>query len=900
MENEKKITILTQKNLDYLLSNSVRSLPANPTSAGYTAERIKEKQWLPSKILFEYLTSFQGNVSEAFVEAYTNLTSLDAKIDNEATARLNGDNALLALIRDIAQHGIAKFDDDYNVIKDTYVKKAQIVNNVTSEGENNKPLGAGQGYVLQHQIDAIKTLLASDDTTLDELQEIVTYIKNNKSLIDGITTNKVNVTDIIDNLTSEITNKPLSANQGYVLKGLIDLNTAARHSHENKAVLDAIEEAFTTALKSKLDAIASGAQVNVIEGVQVNGTDLTPDANKKVNVDISGKLDKSTSSEAKVYGVSNGSQTMWGVGQGANGSKLVQRTSAGQVNVPETPTANEHATSKKYVDDTIAAIKRDAYKVVDFTTYTTLNSFLATTGEEGFLYLYPIDTSDLTKGYYRYIWENSAWLALGTTQIDLSPYYTASQTDTLLGGKVDKKTTTGTFAYTHDGSTEGEVAYTSSDTASTLVMRDANKQINIAETPTDDSHAASKKYVDTGLSGKATKAEHLKSLYHLGEYDSVDTSNADYDVGTKKGGYIRNLSGWATDSQYAGNYRYYVNLPYPIDTAWTTVRDYFKIAEHVKANYPLGNYFTGAVGVSLCYDGTQPWVGVVSSTELTVGQLNALGIEIEYELTSSYTEYYLKNQPLSTLDQQGENWLRGMYEKQLNLFAPPILRSDKYIDPNDGVMKTASGNYAIENYIPVEPNATYYLSTGESYVGVAWGAGYSSPSESSYVGAVYVYMNGTTTIPSGVNYIRFTAGADVSKYMLTETDYPVPYQPYNGKVMHAIDVEGVLLWENGSPTSSFAGATSVDVGDMSKYSKIRILFRATTTFLSYDHIDIPYMVGNRWRLFFPSDDATYIRGAIIDATNIVKFDSCYQTNITTGAVVTYNDFLIPVAIYGIK
>lgn len=62
----------------------------------------------------------------------------------------------------------------------------------------------------------------SDDTTLDQLSEIVAYIKSNKSLIDSITTNKVNVSDIINNLTSNVSNKPLSAAQGVVLKALID------------------------------------------------------------------------------------------------------------------------------------------------------------------------------------------------------------------------------------------------------------------------------------------------------------------------------------------------------------------------------------------------------------------------------------------------------------------------------------------------------------------------------------------------------------------------------------------------------------------------------------------------------------------------------------------------------
>ena len=72
----------------------------------------------------------------------------------------------------------------------------------------------------------LNALADSDDTTLDQLSEIVSYIKNNKSLIDGITTNKVNVSDIIDNLTSNVTNKPLSAKQGKVLKDLIDTLTS--------------------------------------------------------------------------------------------------------------------------------------------------------------------------------------------------------------------------------------------------------------------------------------------------------------------------------------------------------------------------------------------------------------------------------------------------------------------------------------------------------------------------------------------------------------------------------------------------------------------------------------------------------------------------------------------------
>lgn len=68
----------------------------------------------------------------------------------------------------------------------------------------------------------LNTLADSDDTTLDQMSEVVAYIKSNKSLIDSITTSKINVSDIIDNLTTNVSNKPLSAAQGVALKTMID------------------------------------------------------------------------------------------------------------------------------------------------------------------------------------------------------------------------------------------------------------------------------------------------------------------------------------------------------------------------------------------------------------------------------------------------------------------------------------------------------------------------------------------------------------------------------------------------------------------------------------------------------------------------------------------------------
>lgn len=76
--------------------------------------------------------------------------------------------------------------------------------------------------LIQGLTDRINALGDSDDTTLDQLSEVVAYIKSNRGLIDAITTSKVSVSDIVDNLTTNVSNKPLSAAQGVALKALID------------------------------------------------------------------------------------------------------------------------------------------------------------------------------------------------------------------------------------------------------------------------------------------------------------------------------------------------------------------------------------------------------------------------------------------------------------------------------------------------------------------------------------------------------------------------------------------------------------------------------------------------------------------------------------------------------
>lgn len=68
----------------------------------------------------------------------------------------------------------------------------------------------------------LNNFLDVDDTTTDQLSELIALIQDNATDIETITSGKVNVSDIIDNLTTNVSNQPLSAAQGVTIKALID------------------------------------------------------------------------------------------------------------------------------------------------------------------------------------------------------------------------------------------------------------------------------------------------------------------------------------------------------------------------------------------------------------------------------------------------------------------------------------------------------------------------------------------------------------------------------------------------------------------------------------------------------------------------------------------------------
>ena len=158
----------------------------------------------------------------------------DAKLNNIETgiAEAKKEAERVTLVADTANRAEAAA---------TEAKKAATDAQTNLEGHNtNAEAHADLRLGLKAISDRINAVLDSDDATLDELSEIVAYIKSNKSLIDAITISKVNVTDIVDNLVTNVANKPLSAAQGVAIKALIDalqtaVNGKAPSSHTQAA-----------------------------------------------------------------------------------------------------------------------------------------------------------------------------------------------------------------------------------------------------------------------------------------------------------------------------------------------------------------------------------------------------------------------------------------------------------------------------------------------------------------------------------------------------------------------------------------------------------------------------------------------------------------------------------------
>lgn len=150
---------------------------------------------------------------------------------------------------------------------------------------------------------------------------------------------------------------------------------------------------YTNAEKSKLSGISSGAQVNVIESVKVNGTKVEP-SSKAVNISVPTKVSQLTND--------SGFQTSTQV--------------------------NSIVTGKGYqTQSQVQSLINSAVGNITSIRYEKVTS-LPATGSNGVIYLvaHSHGTQDI---YDEYIWlsETKTYEKIGNTDIDLSAYVKKSE-----------------------------------------------------------------------------------------------------------------------------------------------------------------------------------------------------------------------------------------------------------------------------------------------------------------------------------------------------------------------------------------------------------------------------------------------------------------------------------------
>ena len=125
------------------------------------------------------------------------------------TSDLQNDSGFLTQHQDLSGYAlkseIPNVASDIGAESEGTAESKVSAHNVSDTAHNDIRL------LVQGLTERLNALADSDDTTLDQMSEIVSYIKYNRSLINGIDTNKVDVSDIVNNLISNNTDKPLSA-----------------------------------------------------------------------------------------------------------------------------------------------------------------------------------------------------------------------------------------------------------------------------------------------------------------------------------------------------------------------------------------------------------------------------------------------------------------------------------------------------------------------------------------------------------------------------------------------------------------------------------------------------------------------------------------------------------------
>lgn len=189
-----KLSDITDYTVDSTLSSTSTNPIQNNVIKASLDERVPNTRTVNGKALSTDIT-----LSASDVSSYTK-TEIDSKIDEAKS---------------------------YTDTKTSDLASTTVVDNKISTHNTSTTAHNDIRVLIAHLTTKLNNFLDVDDTTTDQLSEVLALIENNRGTLESLTTNKINVSDIIDNLTTNNSSKVLSAAQGVAIKNLIDaLQTA--------------------------------------------------------------------------------------------------------------------------------------------------------------------------------------------------------------------------------------------------------------------------------------------------------------------------------------------------------------------------------------------------------------------------------------------------------------------------------------------------------------------------------------------------------------------------------------------------------------------------------------------------------------------------------------------------
>ena len=201
---------------------------------------------------------------------------------------------------------------------------------------------------------------------------------------------------------------------------------------------DAYKKKVDDTAKQASDLVAAGGQPNTIETVKVNGTAVTPDSKKAVDIKVPTTAEIKTQIEN--YGYQNADAVENAItGKGYQTKDQVNTIVTGK-GYQTASQVDNIVTGKGYQTETQVAnaIKTAIGGVTQFKLETPSDGKLPTTGAIGVIYRIPSATTEDKDLYDEYYWDGSKYEFMGHNRMDLSPYAKKENFTVITAAKIDE------------------------------------------------------------------------------------------------------------------------------------------------------------------------------------------------------------------------------------------------------------------------------------------------------------------------------------------------------------------------------------------------------------------------------------------------------------------------------